>query len=132
MNRGLLVLLVLAAIGALSAGCGLVGQTQRKLRAAVDARVAPLTACYQALLARQPDASGSMRLRLDVRHEQRRVTEVVVVRAHPDDPRFVSCVTRILGRIELSEAPTSNLAVEYTLTFDQVDPEAAEGDPGLD
>ena len=131
MSRGLVVL-VLAAACSVCLGCGLVGQTQRKLRAAVDARKEPLTACYRALVARQPDATGSMRLRLDVRHEQRRVTESVVVRAQPDEPRFVSCVTKVLRRIELSEAPTSNLAVEYTFSFDQVEPEAAEGDPGLD
>jgi hypothetical protein len=121
----------LAAIWAVS-GCGLVGQTQPKLRTAVDARREPLTTCYRELLTRQPRASGSMALTLNVRHEQRRVTAVGVVRAEPGERRFVSCITSILRRIELSEAPTSNLSVHYTLTFDQVDPDTAEGDPPLE
>lgn len=112
---------LLAATCALSS-CGIVGNAQQELRTAVDLRREPLAACYRDLLAREPEAMGGMRLNLDVRHEQSRVTGVEVVWTELRDRRFVSCVTTTLRRILLPEAPTSNLSVRYTFTFDQTEP----------
>ncbi len=114
---------LLAAIGALS-GCGIVGNAQQELRTAVEARREPLATCYRELLAREPLATGGMRLNLDVRHEQARVTGIEVVWTELRDRRFTSCVTSTLRRILLPEAPTSNLSVRSTFTSDQTGPAA--------
>ena len=67
---------LLAALFGAATACGLVGQTQGKLRTAVDAKKPSLNRCYHDLLQRDRRAVGSMDVLLTIRYQQTFVTEV--------------------------------------------------------
>ena len=98
---------------ALVGGCG-IGDSQTRLRTAVDERQDALSSCYADALTRNPSAQGTVQARLHVEDDQGRIDRVEIVRSDIADDQFHTCFTQALQQVQLSEAPPANLDVAYT------------------
>lgn len=110
----------LAALGIASlvaAGCGGIGDAQKRVRTAVDAQQPTLNECYGAMLARDATAAGSMELTLRVGESGGRVETVNIKRSDLTDPELQTCVKQALAGVSIQPAPKANLDIGYTLTF---------------
>jgi hypothetical protein len=97
----------------LLAGCG-VGDSQTRLRTAIDAKNQELSQCYGAALGRDPATAGTMQAWIHVEDQQGRVDNVEFSGGDVNDPTLQSCMTDALTQVQLAEAPPANLKVEYT------------------
>lgn len=104
-------------IGVALAGCGGIGDSQKRLRTAVDARQPTLDECYGATLARDATAQGTMEVSLHVTESGGTVDQVKITRSEVADPTLQECVKSALVGVQLAPAPKANLEVAYTLTF---------------
>lgn len=112
MNR--MIPTCIAAMALLGAwGCG-VGDSQTRLRSAVDAKTPELNQCYAAALERDARTSGTMQAWLYVEDEQGRLERVEFSGGDVHDQALQSCMSDSLSQVQLEEAPPTNLKVEYT------------------
>ncbi len=112
MQRFILGVVFFSAFAALS-GCG-IGDAQRHLRSAVDAKSQELDQCYAQALTRNRDAAGTLNANLHVGASDGRVDQVEFVGGDVRDPELQSCMTATLTQVQLPEPPAANLKVEYT------------------
>ncbi|MBI2896863.1 MAG: AgmX/PglI C-terminal domain-containing protein [Deltaproteobacteria bacterium] len=108
--------LLLAVASSMIVGCG-IGDAQNHLRTAVDEKREELNRCYGETLARDASAAGQMQLWVHVESDRGQVDAVEVQRSDIQDEGLGSCVTTTLQSIQLPEAPSAALRVEYTLLF---------------
>jgi hypothetical protein len=123
----LALFLVTAGLGLV--GCG-IGDAQTHLRTAVDAKREELNRCYADTLTRDASAAGSMHLWVHVESDQGRVDNVEVANSDIQDQTLNTCVSSTLQGIQLDEAPSAQLRVEYTLLFQPEGPPPAAQAPG--
>ena len=109
-------LLAVAPLGALG-GCKGVGDSQKHLRTAVEARQPTLDQCYATTLAKDATAAGKMELTLTVAEQGGRVEAVKVARSELADTELQGCVRDALVGVQISPAPKANLEVAYVLEF---------------
>lgn len=105
-----------AALVLVTTGCG-IGDSQRHLRTAVDARQDALESCYASALERDAGAAGSVQAWLYVEDEAGRIERVEVVESDLSDDQLHACMDEALRQVQLAETPPANLKVEYTFQF---------------
>jgi TonB family protein len=91
------------------------GLTRASILAVVRAYQAPLRACYQQGLARDPDLAGTVVLRFDV-DAGGSVQNLSVSRSTLASPEVAQCVLQIFARIPFPR-PEGRTTVTYPLTF---------------
>jgi hypothetical protein len=102
-------LLLIAACG------GGIGDAQKRLRTAVDAKQDAFDDCYEKALAKNAEVAGKLQVVLKVKKGGSAVS------ASPSggklDDKLVECVQTALDSVKLSPAPKANTEVSYTLSF---------------
>jgi hypothetical protein len=98
-------------------GCAGIGDAQKRVRTAVDAKQPTLTECYGATLALNEKASGSMLVSLRVTESSGRVDAVAIKQSSIPDDKLQECVKSALVGIQIAPGPKANLDIDYTLTF---------------
>lgn len=107
----------MAALLAAAAGCGGIGNAQKQLRSAVDAKKPTLDQCYGAALQRNKETVGDMDLVIHVAEKTGQVEKVDVVRDGVGDGELSQCVQSALVGIGVDPKPKANLEISYTLQF---------------
>ena|SRR5438132_9753926 len=102
--------LVLVACG------GSLGDGQKRLRTAVEAKQEMLDDCYETTLARSAEVKGELRVVLKVAKDGGAVRSQAAG-GKVGDAKLVKCVQNALDAIQLSPAPGANMEVTYTLIF---------------
>ena len=110
MTRLAVLVLALAACG----GKG-VGDSQARLRKAVEAKTDTLDDCYEKTLARDAEVKGDLQVVLKVPNSGGTVKSKVV--GGKIDAKLQKCVQNALDTIELSPGPGADMEVTYELTF---------------
>ncbi|MBX3157569.1 MAG: AgmX/PglI C-terminal domain-containing protein [Deltaproteobacteria bacterium] len=105
------VLLAALACGACGAG---VGDAQKRLRTAVEAKQDAFDDCYEKTLARNAEAQGKLQVVLKVSTKGAVVSRPTGGKL---DGKLVKCVQSTLDSVRLSPAPKVNMEVSYTLAF---------------
>jgi hypothetical protein len=111
------VILVTTAAAMLLAGCGDVGDSQGRLRTALEAQKPTLDQCYARALERDEGEAGQMQVWVHVNSQTGKLEEVEVVDATVQDGQLKSCVEQALVGVQLDPAPAVDLQVEYFLRF---------------
>ena len=122
VTRAALLVVVLA-------GCGGIGDAQKRLRTAIDAKQDTLDACYAKSLGRDAGGKGSMELLLHVAGDGGQVDSVKITSSDLADPKLEKCVKSTLKAVQLDPAPASAFDIEYTLEFG---PETADSKSSAD
>lgn len=108
---------IAVAAAVLGFGCGGIGDSQSRLRSAVDAKKPTLDDCYASALERDRARSGTMDLWLHVNDESGRVEKVEVSESSVADPALQQCVETALVGVQLDPPPGAPMKVDYTLQF---------------
>lgn len=107
--KRLAVIAVLAACG----GKG-VGDSQQRLRKAVEAKQDALDDCYEKTLARDVEVKGDLQVVLKVPSGGTVKSQVVGGKI---DAKLLKCVQNTLDAIELSPGPGADMEVTYQVMF---------------
>jgi hypothetical protein len=114
--RGMMAGIGMLLVGAL-VGCGGIGDAQKHVRTAVDAKQPTLNECYATTLSHDASARGQMQLTLHVAEKGGRVDGVQIKQSDLADQELQSCIKTALVGLEIAPAPKANLDIEYTMTF---------------
>jgi translation initiation factor 2 gamma subunit (eIF-2gamma) len=109
MKKQLALLAVVAACG----GKG-VGDSQQRLRKAVDAKQDALDGCYEKTLARDAEIKGHIQVVFKVSNGGEVKSQLVGGKI---DGKLLKCVQRALDEIQLSPGPGADMEVTYQVTF---------------
>jgi hypothetical protein len=93
------------------------GDSQQRLRTAVDAKQATLTHCYADALTRDRAAAGMMKLWLHVPDDGTAVDAVEIESAKIKSKALNKCVRGALVGVRIGAAADSEMKVQYTLAF---------------
>ena len=114
--RGVMAGLGISLVAAL-VGCGGIGDAQKHVRTAVDAKQPSLNECYATTLAHDASAHGQMQLMLHVAESGGRIDGVEIKQSDLSDQDLQACIKSALVGVEIAPAPKANLEIEYTMTF---------------
>lgn len=101
---------------ALAACGGGVGDAQKRLRTAIEAKQDALDDCYEKTLERDTEVKGNLMVVLKVAKGGGGVSSAVTG-GKVKDGKLVKCVQGTLDAIKLKPAPGANMEVTYTLAF---------------
>jgi translation initiation factor 2 gamma subunit (eIF-2gamma) len=107
--------LVVIATALAACGGGGVGDAQKRLRTAVDAKQDMLDDCYEKTLARDAEAKGDVQVLFKVSNGGDVKSEV---KGGKLDGKLLKCVQKALDEIKLSPGPGANMEVTYDVTFE--------------
>jgi hypothetical protein len=98
-------------------GCKSIGDSQKRLRTAVEGKQPTLDNCYAAALSKNAAAAGSMQVTLHVTEAGGRIDDVKIGRSAISDTELHGCVRDALIGLQITPAPKASLQVEYVLEF---------------
>lgn len=119
--RASAVALALAASLAGCANSGFGEGVRKDVGARMTAAGAPISACYEAALARNRKLKGTMQLAFVAEKGTGKFTQVRVERTDLADPELERCVVEQVGRLALETPQKANVSIQYPLEFAWLD-----------
>jgi hypothetical protein len=108
--------IALITIASLAACGGGIGDAQKRLRTAIEAKQDALDDCYEKSLARNAETAGNLNLVVKVAKKKGTVS-ASAAGGKIGDEKLVQCVETAIDSVKLSPAPKSNMEVSYTVAF---------------
>lgn len=103
-------------LATLAACGGGIGDSQKRLRTAIEAKQDALDDCYEKSLTRSAETAGNLNMLVKVAKKSGTIS-AKAAGGKISDTKLVKCVETALDAVKLAPAPKSNMEVTYTFAF---------------
>jgi hypothetical protein len=113
MSRIIISAITVAFLAACGGG---IGDSQKRLRTAIEGKQDALDDCYEKSLTRSAETAGNLNMLVKVAKKSGSISAKAAGGKIADN-KLVQCVETAVNGVKLSPAPKSNMEVTYTFTF---------------